>query len=73
MENKCKICGCKPYFDHNESYSLFGSSIELASGGWTDLRAGKNENNKVIMYGLGDGETDLYYPKYCPECGRKLQ
>jgi len=25
------------------------------------------------MYGKGDDETDFYYPKYCPECGRRLK
>lgn len=71
-KQECKICSCKPYFYSDGMYSEYESGIDLAMGGWTSLRAGKDANNKIIMYGQGDGLTKLYYPKYCPECGRKL-
>ena len=69
---QCKICGIKPSFYSDGLHNLFDSCIDLVNGGWTAVRAGKDKENKVIIYGQGDGETDLYYPKYCPECGRKL-
>lgn len=73
MKNKnCKICNTKPYFYSDGMYSEYESSIDLATGGWTTLKAGKDKDDKVIMYGQGDGLTEFYYPKYCPECGRKL-
>lgn len=68
----CKICGFKPKFYIDGMYNLYESCFDLATGGWTELRAGKDKDGKVIMYGQGDGETNFYYPKYCPECGRKL-
>jgi len=68
----CKICGIKAQFYNDGCFNYYDSSISLAKGGWTSLCAGKDENDKVVMYGYGDGKTDLYYPKYCPECGRKL-
>lgn len=73
MKNKeCKICGLKPQFYSDGTYSRYDSAIELTSGGWTNVFAAKDENNKVCIYGLGDDYTENYYPKYCPECGRKL-
>lgn len=72
VKTECKICGIKPSFWSDGTYLRYESAITLVDGGWTALRAGKDENDKVIMYGYGDGKTDLYYPKYCPECGRKL-
>ena len=73
MENKeCKICGLKQHFYMDGMYNLYDSCIDLARGGWTEVRAGKDKDNKVIIYGQGDGTTEPYHPKYCPECGRKL-
>ena len=73
MENKeCKICSCQQAEDVDGYVDLYASTIEIVQGGWTSLRAGKDKDGKVIMYGMGDGDTELYYPKYCPECGRKL-
>lgn len=71
-KKECKICSCKPSF-YDEEYSLYHSTIMLVDGGWTEVVAGKDKNNKVIICGQGDGNTRFYYPKYCPECGRKLQ
>ncbi|MCM1437779.1 MAG: hypothetical protein NC131_01015 [Roseburia sp.] len=63
----------KPRNTIEEQFNGYDSSISLARGGWTSLYAGKDENDKVVMYGYGDGRTDYYYPKYCPECGCKLR
>lgn len=72
MANKdCKICGCKPSFC-GDYYDKYESTIELSSEDWISLRAGKDENSKVFLYAQGDEEC-YYYPKYCPECGRKLR
>lgn len=31
------------------------------------------DENGVYIYGSGECSCDIYYPKYCPECGRKLR
>lgn len=73
MENKeCKICRLKAHFWDDGEYLQYESSVKLVDGGWTSIFAAKDENDKVYIYGLGDDYTENYYPKYCPECGRKL-
>lgn len=73
MENKeCKICGLKPQFYSDGTYNRYDSAVELTFGGWTSVYVAKDENDKVYIYGCGDDYTENYYPKYCPECGRKL-
>lgn len=73
MKNKeCKMCSIQPKFIVDR-YNYYESTIDLGSGcsGWTSLRRGKDENNKVVIIATGD-DSEYYYPKYCPECGRKL-
>ena len=72
-DKECRICSCEPCFwCDNIEYSRFDSTICLAEGGYSQLRAGKDEDNKVVMFGCGNDYTEAYYPKYCPECGQKL-
>lgn len=46
---------------------------ELVPGGWTTLERGVDADNHTLIIAVGDDETDRYYPKFCPECGRKLE
>lgn len=46
---------------------------ELVPGGWTTLERGVDKDNRTFIVAVGDDETDRYYPKFCPECGRKLE
>lgn len=47
-------------------------NVMLTSGGWTDVRIGVDRNGRIAIIGCGDDYTDHYYPKFCPECGRRL-
>lgn len=69
----CKICSCKPVIIDGWHFEEYESTIDLTGGtsAWTSLRGGKDRNNKVVIRVAGDDEV-YYYPKYCPECGRKL-
>lgn len=40
-------------------------------GNWTEVFKGRDSIGFYIA-GVGDGYTDRYYPKFCPECGRRI-
>ena len=58
----CKICENK----------IKSQVTTIANGYNTYLDMGIDENLRLYFKAIGDDETDKYYPKYCPECGRKL-
>ena len=68
----CPLCSITPSFDGTGFWERYDSSVELASGSWTMLYACKDRHGMLALYGCGDDETEFYYPKFCPECGRKL-
>lgn len=76
MDLKCSLCSMKPFFYDDRldglCWSQYDSSKVISSGPWTWLRACKDKDNRLALYGVGDDYTELYYPKFCPECGRKL-
>lgn len=45
----------------------------IASGDYSELIRFFDINGRLYLIGSGDDYTEWYYPKYCPECGRKLQ
>lgn len=61
----CKLCG--------KEYASYESRITLADGGWSTLYFGAEPDGTLFMSAAGDGETDHYHPKFCPECGRQLR
>ena len=69
----CKFCNREPKFSFDGGFYEDDNSNSIAEGGWTELRIGVDRYGKLIMYGAGDGNTDFYYPKYCPECGQDLR
>ena len=75
--SECPLCSIMPYFypDRLEglSWSKYDSSKVLSSGPWTWLKACKDKDNRLALYAVGDSDTELYYQKFCPECGRKLE
>lgn len=75
--SECPLCSIKPYFysDRIEGliWSQYESSKVLSSGPWSWLKACKDKDNRLALYAVGDEDTELYYPKFCPECGRKLE
>ncbi len=68
----CPLCGIKPAFRRDGDYDHRDSKTEIVSGGWTSLYFGAEADGRLFMSAQGDGETDHYYPKFCPECGRQL-
>lgn len=69
--NKCKYCRTD-IAENDEFYGGIRENIELTSGGWTNVKIGVDKNGRVAIMGCGDDYTDHYYPKFCPECGRRL-
>lgn len=68
---KCRYCNRKPEFDKSGSFYEWDNEEEIAQGPWTLMYAGVDEKGRMILTASGDGRA-VYYPKYCPECGRKL-
>lgn len=76
QKGNCPICNCKLIeydiaYNWGKDYDFYESTIEIASDDFVSIRAGKDKNNKTSLIACGDSEL-FYYPKYCPECGRKL-
>lgn len=62
----CIFCSLKSTGVVNNTEYLIGDD------GWTSLYAAKDKDNKLYIYASGETITSWYYPKYCPECGRKI-
>lgn len=71
-EKRCKYCSRKPEFDRSGQFYDWDNEEEIARGPWTLMYAGVDENGDMTLVASGDGRA-VYYPKYCPECGRKLE
>lgn len=69
----CSLCGIKPSILKDGSYYQSESQILMVEGGWSALYFGAEKDGTMFMAAVGEGETDHYYPKFCPECGRQLQ
>lgn len=68
----CKLCSMEPYFDPDGEWSMYASSETLETGAWVTLYACKDKDDRLAIYGSAECFTDLYYPKYCPECGKRI-
>ena len=49
-----------------------GKHFVLVEGNYSTLGVNCDSENRIFMYGSGDDETDYYYPRYCPNCGRRI-
>ena len=58
----CKLCENKP-----KTNQIIDDGADIA------LNAGIDENSRLYLEAVAESYTGRYYPKYCPECGRKLQ
>lgn len=74
--NKCFCTLIKPnnkesgYLGYSDD--IIDDSISIGSDdNWTQLNFGIQHDGKYILWASGEGRSE-YYPKYCPECGRKL-
>lgn len=68
----CQLCERK----HDESavVSSHKENRELLAGDpWTTLECGVDNEDRLFLIACGEDETEHYYPKFCPECGRQLQ
>ena len=54
------------FCDNEHSY------IVLETGWWISLVRGVTEDGRICIHADAEDSTDNYYPKFCPECGRKL-
>lgn len=55
---KCNFC------------QMIGTHDLLESGAWTQLKTECAGTREMIIY--MEGVTGAYYPRYCPECGRRI-
>lgn len=44
----------------------------LAEGCYVSMSMCVEKDGTVTLSACGEDETDNYYPKFCPECGRSL-
>ena len=68
----CDFCERKVILTKNGLYFHANNDKIVAEGLTIALSLGVDKNNKVCMWATGEDRTNYYYPKYCPECGRKL-
>ncbi len=63
-EKGCWLCN----MTRNEFADLIPDSVMSGV-----LCAEKDDSNQLVMRVCDDYEIYSYYPKFCPECGRKLR
>lgn len=76
--SKCKYCRDRVPKYHEDGggdffYWEWENSDSLATGDLCTLEMGIDENRKIIIFGNAEELSNYYYPKFCPECGRKLK
>ena len=68
----CQLCERK--YDESAVVSFHKENRQLLAGdSWTALEGGVDEEDRLFLIACGEDETERYYPKFCPECGRQLQ
>lgn len=67
----CEFCDLR--YDESGRFSWNREQhTTVVDGEWTAIERGVEWNGRLFLEGVSNGCTDRYYPKYCPECGRKL-
>ena len=71
-----KKCICNDFSNYKKlnfwDENTQGQGIPLVWGKYSALYFGINsKNNKHILIAFGDDDA-IWYPKYCPKCGREL-
>ena len=70
----CDFCKIRKYDSNNYT----NINVILGDADYTYVAIGiacpnkEDKVNKIAIWGSGEDVTDYYYPKFCPECGRKL-
>ena len=72
MQNNLKKCICDiKISDVNKYYAdAIDDFNPLTDGTWVRINLGIQHNGEYVLWTTGDKAR--YYPKYCPECGRRL-
>lgn len=68
----CKYCERKPILNKYGIFEDYENEEIICVGTWSCISLGVDENGELVIVAHGDGPT-YYYPKYCPECGRKVK
>lgn len=71
--SECQLCSMKPVFDAEGCWLRFESSTNLEYGPWISLMACKDQLDRMAIYAVADDYSDMYYPNFCPKCGRRLK
>lgn len=67
----CEFCDLR--YDESGQFTWDKEKhTSVVSGSWLTIERGVEQNGRLFLEGVSDDYTDRYYPKYCPECGRKL-
>ncbi len=71
MGNSCGFCGIT--YDPSKRLEFKRERHEeLVPGMWTQLRHGVDDNGQFFIFARGENDSERYYPKFCPECGRRI-
>lgn len=50
----------------------YANGLEIVNGPWIGLSRYFDVNGKPYLMATAEEDTERYYFKYCPECGRKI-
>lgn len=67
----CGFC-CMTHLPDEAYVGRREQRTEITAGGLTSLIRGVDEDGRVFIIAEGEDESDRYYPKFCPECGRQF-
>ena len=67
----CKYCERKPVSTGYEWRPWENEEI-LESGCYTQLKIGVDGNSRIYLAAYGDDDA-IWYPNFCPVCGRPLR
>lgn len=70
---KCSFCNVSYLWDEPLVSEREQRKDLSFDGNYVALIRGVDEDNRIFLIAQAEDDTDRYYPKFCPECGRKLE
>lgn len=70
IKNFCPFCQIDGEPSKKFSYA---DGLDVVNGPWIGLSRYFDINGKPYLMATAEEDTDRYYFKYCPECGRKIE
>lgn len=71
--NGCKFCNTKSIdIGNQEGWIDMVRNNNIGEKGFQTLYLNRDDKG-IYIYGDGECESDIYHPKYCPECGKDLK